>query len=58
MNISRDSSENFTNNELLYFSGSVFRPKNEYFQNNAFMYGTFIMQGIGVVINGYLVSLF
>ena len=58
MNVSGDSSDSITKNELLYFSGSVFRPKNEYFENNAIMYGTFAMQGIGVVINSYLVSSF
>jgi hypothetical protein len=43
-------------NELLYFSGNIYQPKNVYFHNNPWMYATFSIQGIGVLMNSYLVS--
>ena len=55
---STDVSNNSTKDELLfqYFSGTIYQPTNPFFQNNAMMYGTFFMQGIGVFLNSYLVS--
>ena len=42
--------------ELLYFSGNIYQPENEYFHYNLWMYATFSIQGVGVLMNSYLVS--
>jgi hypothetical protein len=42
--------------ELLYFSGNIYQPQNNYFHNNPWMYATFSIQVIGFLMNSYLVS--
>ena len=43
--------------ELLYFNGDIYKPKNSFFHNNIWMVLTFLIQGIGVLMNSYLVSM-
>lgn len=43
--------------ELLYFNGDNYQPSNSFFHHNLWMYLTFLIQGIGVLMNTYLVSI-
>ena len=41
--------------ELLYFNGHSYQPSNKFFHHNLWMYLTFLIQMIGVLMNSYLV---
>ena len=47
----------FKEYELLYFNGENYQPSNTFFHHNIWMYLTFLIQGIGVLMNSYLVRI-
>ena len=56
MNDNTNTSFFFRDDELLYFSGDIYKPNSTIFHDNIWMVLTFLIQGIGVLMNSYLVS--
>ena len=56
MNDYKNISTRLTYDEFVYFNGNIYQASNTFFHHNHWMYATFLIQGIGVVMNGYLVS--